>query len=127
MTFTDVWVGELGSGDDPLDWGGDWKTGNSAGRAVTPMFPPAATGTYEPHHTVCSKIKAGLLTGKQVDWGAWAAIVTKAEISGLIDEVYGTDAQYCQLEHLCIELAHLRSAVAELSDSKSYALIADEF
>ena len=32
MTYADVYIGRLGEGPDPLDWGGDWN-GNAPGRA----------------------------------------------------------------------------------------------
>jgi hypothetical protein len=38
LTYTDVYIGQLGEGSDPLDWGGDWN-GNVPAR-LGPFFPP---------------------------------------------------------------------------------------
>ncbi len=124
MTYTDVWIGELANGDDPLDWGGDWN-GNTPRKALRPRFPPCG-GTYEPFRTVVNRIENNILKGKQVDWGAWAAVVTKQEIVALIDGLYGTDPAYSSLEHLCEKLATVRAAVQALPDDGRYALVADE-
>ena len=127
MTYTDVWVGELAVGDDPLDWGGEWGRGNTPPLRLTPLFPPGPRGTYEPFSTVRDRIQAGFHMGKQVDWGAWAAIVAKRDIAALIGDVYGTTQADAGLDHLREQLAEVRSAVQALREEGRCALVAEEF
>ncbi len=126
MTYTDVWIGNLAEGKDPLDWGGEWGIGNLPSKALCPRFPPSG-GTYEPFRTVVELINSGALEGRQVDWGAWAAVVTKHGIMSLIDKLYGPDNAYCELQHLCEALVRLRTAVQLLPADGRFALVADEF
>jgi len=86
MTFFDVYVGEPSGGDDPLDWGGDPSVGNTP-NAISPLFPPS--GAYGGAFWVLiDKIRRGEFTGKKVDWGAWAAQVSKQQIRDFIEEPY---------------------------------------
>jgi hypothetical protein len=39
----DVYIGELSSAADPLDWGGDWN--GNVPDAKSPMFPPHGGGS----------------------------------------------------------------------------------
>jgi hypothetical protein len=81
--FTDVYIGRLSDGPDPLDWGGEFRIGNAPGR-ISPFFPP--TGSF---WSLKKKIEKGDLPGKQVDWGAWAANVSKTDILDFIAQHYG--------------------------------------
>ncbi len=128
MTYTDVWVGDLGEGAGLLDWEGAYTLGNTPRKALTPMFPPA--GNREPWRILVNKIKAGELLGKQVDWGAWAANVTSQQVLDLIHQVYSGDAWYVSpspMPHLLEKLAAVKTAVAALPADGRFALIADEF
>lgn len=127
MTYTDVWVGELAEGKDPLDWGGEWRIGNTPAKSLCSSFPPSSSGRLEPFSTVVDLIKTGVFAGKQVDWGAWAAVVSKQDILALLDDLYGTDPSYSCLEHLCEQLAGVRVAMQALPSDGRFALIADEF
>ena len=119
MTITNVYLGNLSDGPDPLDWGGSppARLGN--------VFPPTAPG---PFYTLLRKISDGVLEGEQVDWGASAAIVSKRQIVDFIDEIYRNDQNYidpARAPHLFPKLAELRSFVEALADER-YALVAIE-
>jgi hypothetical protein len=88
ITHRDVFIGELSSGADPLDWGGDWN--GNVPDAKSPMFPPHGGGSLQeyPFSQLIDRISSGRFQGKQVDWGGWAAKVTKQEILDFIAEVY---------------------------------------
>jgi hypothetical protein len=126
MTLTSVYVGSLADGPDPLDWGGDPNIANAPKRRLTPRFPPVRAGSPDPRSTVVEQIKTGEYHGRQVDWGAWAALVTKADIVALVEQLYGADPYLGYPEHLRQPMDEFRSAVTALADNTRYALIADE-
>jgi len=70
--WLDVYIGELSSGADPLDWGGDWN--GNVPDAKSPMFPPHGGGSLQeyPFPQLIDRISSGRFQGKQVDWvGGW--------------------------------------------------------
>ena len=69
------------------------------------------------------KIERQELAGKQVDWGAWAANVSKQEILDFIGEFY-SEAELASAAFT--RLIDLNEAVAALPDER-FALIAEEF
>jgi hypothetical protein len=88
MPYTDVYLGSLAAGADPLDWGGDnrpvafrpYKDTNYV------FFPPARPAPA--FFSLLGKIKSGQFPSRQLDWGCWAAKVSKQDIVDFIDEVY---------------------------------------
>jgi hypothetical protein len=127
MTITSVWIGELAAGPDPLDWGGDWGRSNTPKRALSPRFPPAARpGSYQPWSTVVARIREGIYHGKQVDWGAWAAIVTKPDIVALVDEMYGSAPATKHDGHIAAFLVEIQATLDMLQDDGRFALVATE-
>jgi hypothetical protein len=125
LTYLDVFVGELSEGDDPLDWGGD-VNGNLP-KVRGPYFPPQGSGA--PFSRLRRKIASGEFPGKQVDWGAWAAKVSKEQILDFIDEVYRGDNWYVDptiMAHLFTKMEELMAYVRSLPDGRSYALVACE-
>jgi hypothetical protein len=124
MPYCDVYVGQLSAGPDPLDWGGPFGIGNTPPR-LTPLFPP---GSGRPFSTLVSKIKEDELPGKQIDWGAWAAIVSRQQILDFVDEVYRGDRTYSDpthSPHLYPALGQLKQLIAALDDGP-FALVALE-
>ena len=124
MTLTNVYIGALSEGPDPLDWGRDPNVGNTPGR-LGPFFPPARANEFL---VLTRKIDAGALPGKQVDWGAFAANVTKQEIAAFMDDLYKDDRTYVDplyMPHLYPKLGELRAFVATLPEGR-YALVAVE-
>ena len=123
MTYTDVYVSRLAKGPDPLDWGGDYTLGNTPReRKDIPVFPPTSI-PERPFYRLIRKIERQEFAGKQVDWGAWAANVSKPEIMNFIGECYSE----AELESAAFtRLIELRAAVAALPDER-FALIAEEF
>ncbi len=123
LTYTDVYVGELSEGDNPLDWGGVHGVGNEPKKDVTPLFPFApGLGVYEPFSTVRLRILDGTYKGEQIDWGGWAAVVTKTQIVALLEELYGPPHPEADAA-----IAALHKAVQALDGERRYALTAVEF
>ena len=126
MTYLDVFVGKLSDGDDPLDWGGDWN-GNNTPKKSGPFFPPLDSG--KPFWQVQEVIEQKRLPGKQVDWGAWAAIAPKEYILAFIDNLYRGHRWYedpGEMPHLYAQLQEVLSYVRSLPDGREYALVACE-
>jgi hypothetical protein len=118
----DVYIGELSTGADPLDWGGDWN-GNAPVRK-SPFFPPSA-----PFYKLKEMISSGKFPGKQVDWGGWAARVSKQDILDFVAEAYRGNTYYTDpnaMPHLYQDMQTLMSYIHALPDDRSYALAATE-
>lgn len=127
MTSYSVFVGRLGEGPDPLDFGGDWNCNLPTGGS--PQFPPS-TSLKQPFSHLLAQIENGILLGKQVDWGAWAAKVSKVEILQFLSEAY-PDEDWCKDINLgpnsdILERQTLLVYLRELSDDRLYALVAVE-
>src|SRR5258707_11851642 len=99
MTYLDVYVGELSDGDNPLDWGGDPQYGNTAPK-ISPFFPPHGNVIDTPHYRLIDKINRRKYSGKQVDWGAWAAQVSQQQILDFIEETSRGDDWYTDATHM---------------------------
>jgi hypothetical protein len=130
MTFRDVYIGKLAEGPNPLDWGGDWN-GNLPS-VTSPYFPPHGAGSQAEHpfFQLTSRITDGRFPGDQVDFGGWAAKVSKTEILDFIAEVYRGDDWYTDrksMPHLYDQFQKLLSYVRALPDDGLYALVASEF
>jgi hypothetical protein len=124
MTQTNVFIGPLSEAPDPLDWGGDYSVGNIPVR-LGPFFPPSRRAAF---HILIREIKASRLVGKQVDWGAWAATVSKDQIFDFIKNLYEDDRTYLDptyMPHLYPLLDELRDYVRSLPD-ESFALVGSE-
>jgi hypothetical protein len=127
--WLDVYIGELSSAPDPLDWGGDWN--GNVPDAKSTMFPPHGGGMMAeyPFSQLIEKISNGKLPGKQVDWSGWAAQVTKQEILEFIDEVYRGDQWYIDpklMPHLYENMQNLMAYVRSLPEDGAFALVATE-
>lgn len=126
MTYLDVFVGELADGDDPLDWGGSWKGSNTPTKSG-PFFPPDRHG--KAFWQVQEAVEQKRLPGKQVDWGAWAAIASKEYILEFIENLYRGDPWYedpSEMPHLYAQLQEVLDYVRSLPDGRDYALVACE-
>ena len=125
MPFLDVYVGCLGTGDDPLDWGGEYNLGNIPHCLKGTLFPPSSRS----FSLLTRKIRDGKFQGKQVDWGAFAANVSKSDILAFIEEVYAADPTYKTPDHaphLYPKLQELLDAIHALPDDERFALVAEE-
>ena len=63
-----------------------------------------------------------------MDWGAWVARVSKAQLQAFVAEMYDQDPTYkpgSPLPHLSAQLVELREYVDALEDGE-YALVASE-
>ncbi|MDR3592926.1 MAG: hypothetical protein P4N41_24975 [Negativicutes bacterium] len=87
MSVFKTYIGDL---DDPeFTWNPDEYTydrGN-APRAVSPRF-PVLRGVESAGFRLVCKIAAGEFRGKQVDWGCWVAVASKAQIIDFINSCY---------------------------------------
>lgn len=125
MPFTDVYIGWLAGGADELDFGGTWESNGP--RRQGPFFPPPA-----PFVQLIRAIEAGRYPGRRLDWGAWGAILRKAQILDFLDEQYGPPGQYeadnagQSRAHLAENMRELRAFVAALPEDRRYALCASE-
>jgi hypothetical protein len=133
MSQCDVYIGRLSNGDDPLDWGRDPRVGNTPSVIDGTWFPPTSRGTrgisFGAFFQLIEKIEGGHLPGKQIDWGAWAAIVSKADIIAFINEAYQGDRTYSDpnyMPHLYPKLQELLGVVRELPDGERFAPVACE-
>ncbi|KUO78006.1 MAG: hypothetical protein APF81_17435 [Desulfosporosinus sp. BRH_c37] len=110
MSFLDVYIGY--SDDERFVWeGGEWS-GNVPKRQ-SPFFPPKA-----PFRILVNKIESGVLSGKKVDWGAWATKVDKNYIELFFKESYSDDwyKNNQSYPHLIKEMDELK----DLRTTKSY-------
>ena len=124
MTYCDVYVGRLSHGPDPLDWDGSFRINNTPAR-LSPFFPPTSGRLFS---VLIAKIKNRELEGKQIDWGAWAAVLSRQQILDFIDEQYRGDPTYSDpnnAPHLFAALGQLRELIASLPDER-FALVAVE-
>jgi hypothetical protein len=82
-----------------------------------------------PFSRLIKKISDGEIPGRQVDWGAWAAKVSKRDILDFIDEVYHDDQWYSDpklMPHLYENMQRLLAYVRSLPDDGFFALVACE-
>lgn len=82
-----------------------------------------------PFRCLIKKISDGDFPGKQVDWGAWVAKVSKRDILDFIDEVYLDDQWYSDpklMPHLYENMKSLLAYVRSLPDDLFFALVACE-
>jgi len=82
-----------------------------------------------PYRRLIDKIKRGEYSGKQVDWGAWAARVSKQQILDFIEETYRGNDWYTDpmiMPHLYAQMQKLLSSIEVLPDDRDFALVASE-
>lgn len=113
MLFQEVFLGEASS-DGALDWGGDYDLANVPAR-IGPLF-PAKGAKVRPYELVFAWVACGRLEGRRVDWGAFAAAVTRSDVAAFVDACYGRDGAPAELLRLVMSLA----------PGRRYALIASE-
>lgn len=118
MAFLDVYIGSTEGYSFKVD-DDKFRIGNVPKRK-SPFFPNGgfASGVLR------EKIETGALMGEQVDWGAWAALVNKAQILAFMDELYSKEKQ--KKYGLENEYGELKKFVEKLSDDEKYVLVASE-
>ncbi len=122
MTYRDVYIGLL---EDPKF---SWQSGNWEGNApdaISPLFPPAMGAFNE----LIDRIESGAYEGKQTDWEAWVAKVSKQQILCFIEDCYAGDRNYTDptyMPHLYDKMQELLRHVESLDNHKIYALVASE-
>ena len=111
MSYRDVYVGD--AADPGFTWEPDdnqWQ-GNSPQR-ISEFFPESSS---RPYYELKKRIASGEMDGKQVDWGAWAAKVTKGQIQDFLKDCYPTE-QHQEVLKL----------VEKMDVDKLYLLVASE-
>lgn len=100
---------------------------------------PKRIGPFFPNGNVAflklkDKIEAGELEGDQVDWGAWAAHVNKAQILSFIGELYADEYpmddkkfDLARNDACPTEYKRIKKFVDTMSCNKKYILVASEF
>ena len=111
----DVYIGTL---DDPdFRWeGGNWN-GNCP-RRISPVFPVV---NYKLFFELIKRIEDGVYIGKQTDWAAWVARVSKAQIRDFIKEMSASLAP-----ETSSTMAELNAFVESLNSGEEFALVARE-
>lgn len=126
MTFYEAYIGDLGEDtNEPFSLeDGDWS-GHFPSR-ISELFPPERSGSKSPFSRICGFVAQKIYKGAQTDWGTWVVVVSKADITAFLSDVYGNEPDPLGMEHLNKQLTELREFVAGLDDSKHYALVAQE-
>jgi hypothetical protein len=125
MTYTDVYitaannVEELGEGPKDAERPHCW-------------FPPWYPSLPDAFTEIRDRVTSGRFRGVQVDWGSWAARMTRDEVLAFIDEIYGPPGAYEAqnagvMEHLADKMRELRRYVAELPADGKFAVVCEEF
>jgi type I restriction enzyme M protein len=102
-------------------------TSNSVPELLSPYFPAEVRGL--PFFRLIEKISSGAFSGKQVDWGGWAAKVSKQDILDFIAEVYCGQEWYADpkvMPHLFESMQTLMAYVRSLPEDGTFALVATE-
>jgi len=124
-----MYIGDL----EGFDWSG--KSPGNPPRSLTPPFPPIA-GNYSYHMKFEEWVKTAGTYSAQVDFDAFVARMTKAQVFELIAECYGCDPSYTDPNqmlrwegkaYLVEKLDALKCAVAALADDKEYGLVSECF
>ncbi len=85
---------------------------------ISPFFPASSRDVFA---EVVERIQAGGLRGRQTAAACWCALVSPLEIEGLIDEVYGAEADEAE------KVSGLRRFVGALPRDCAFALVALAF
>lgn len=113
VRFREVFVGELGA-NDTLDWGGDRDEGNVPAR-LGPVFPRNGA-VVDPFSVVIDWLRRGRASGRRVDWGAVALVVTRDDLHAFAVDCYGRERLPGALTDL----------ILALDPQRRYALVASE-
>ena len=119
MTYYDVFVAH---DDDTFKWeNGNWN-GNCP-RNRGPWFPSKA-----PFLLLIDKIERGKYQGKQLDWGAYGAKVTRDQAVEFIQEFYDDNwmRSNAKQSHLLKQLEEVYDHVLALDPQGAYVLVALE-
>ena len=108
VPYLDVYIGDLSEFD--FDDQRRWNIGH-APKALSRLFPPI-TGS-----ALFWAIVKGKISSQQVDWGAWVAKATKAEIIRIVEDFYHNDSW---------ALSKIMADIENLEEGKIYGLVASE-
>jgi len=133
MTLCCTFIGSLDEVVwDESQWTSALWSSNIPHRA-SPLFPfPASAPNVGDR--LYDMTQRGELDGKMVDWGAWVARVSKAEVLKFMDDVYGPhcadwythQAKWQHTKNMVLSMQELQAFVGSLADDVIYALVAME-
>ena len=92
----------------------------------------SAGGYGKAFFAICKGVESGRFRGVQVDWGSWAAHMTRTEIKQFMVKIYGPPGAYEArhagvMEHLADKMRALRSFVSSLPADGKFAVVCEEF
>ena len=125
MSYLDVYIG-FSKGYSLTPDPDKFNIGNTP-KCQSPFFPDGSTA----FRRLVKKIDSKAFQGAQVDWGAYAAIVTKEQILSFMEELYPPEWQEKKREFnkMCgvpDEYGELKDFVEALSEDEKYILVASE-
>lgn len=87
MPLANVYLGTLSAHPNPLDWGAENRPA-----ALRPysdseyvFFPPSSPAAF---CELLDRIRSGEVYARQIEWGCWAAKMSKKKIIDFINDVY---------------------------------------
>ncbi len=122
--YLDVFIGAV---DVPgFSWG-ESPADNDYSAVVPRFISHAIPDSYEAFFELKDRINKGHYTSKAIDWGTWAARVSKAQIVEFMQSMYGKDVMEENSEHTdSARMTELIVLVKNLDDRQTYALVARE-
>ena len=130
--YLDVFIGEI---DVP---GFSWEKSDADGeygavepRSVSDSFPES----YDDFSELRDRMEDGRYVTKPIDWGTWAAKVSKQEIIEFLKDQYGDDIMEEESAYIKSRSEYkvyvektkgLIALVTQFDDNKTYALVARE-
>jgi hypothetical protein len=129
MPYCYVYIGDLEDSQFKWDLTSEEFGNGNVPAAISRVFPPIRGQFYGALGILMNKIDSGELSGKLVDWGCWVAVVTPAEITSFMNELYSKEWHESHAEGLNnfnARLEEVLSVVNKLDPTKKYALVGHE-
>jgi hypothetical protein len=123
LTLVTTYVGRMD--DAQFNWHRALHSSDSnIPRPITRDFPPGDVADE-----LCRRIRDGEYEGKQTDWGAWVARVSRQQILEFLEHCYGGSPTYSEkssLPWLRSWYRELREEVEALDADSEYAFVCAE-
>jgi hypothetical protein len=76
VTYYDAYIADADDSGEPL---------RGEKHVISPLFPPEGYG--KAFFAICKGVESGRLRGVQVDWGSWAARMSRTEVKVVSPDV----------------------------------------